>query len=162
MECLASDPLDLPFVLLYTTQLVEVKAKPSNEGRPTWSIPELKLGRPQIKITCRVRSFPLVFSRSAATNTYLESQGAVGVPSDHPFYVRETFINAPRQTPRSSGTDSDSTCQRGPGFHWPFEQACQQTGSIVLDDLTSLASTLPGRAWGQNPRQVRLTHPSVG
>ncbi|KAM0750815.1 hypothetical protein T439DRAFT_356557 [Meredithblackwellia eburnea MCA 4105] len=126
LECLASNPYDLPFVSLYTTELVDVKVT----KRKGWAVPEQSVGRVAVKLTCR---------------------GSVGVPEDHPFHISEAQVELSQNTDSDSTSRTPTTT-----FSWPFEQACRQTEPILLDqeEIDVYTSTLPPRAWGTNPRQV--------
>ncbi|KAL8292793.1 hypothetical protein RQP46_001405 [Phenoliferia psychrophenolica] len=127
LQCLSNNPYDLPFVLLYTLEAVDVK--PSR--RKGWAVSaEQNSIRSAVKLTLR---------------------GSVGVPASHPFHIQECYVDL------SAGhsASSDST-GRTPnvGFSWPFEQAVRQIEPVFLDDIAALADSLPGRAWGTNPRQA--------
>ena len=54
LDCLGQNPYDFPFVLLYTSEAVDVK--PSK--RKDWAVPvEQNVGRAAIKLSLRVRKF---------------------------------------------------------------------------------------------------------
>lgn len=142
----------MPFGLLYT--VTPVTAKPTaKEVRTGWE-DNLRLG---VTVACSVS-----FEQSARSRTAdaVFSQGAVGVPEDHPFYVKEVLLDlAPPMSRHSSHSGSCSTPTIVDGesgqqiWQWPFEEACTKREPIFVEDLSPFAEILEKR-WEEPPRHA--------
>ncbi|KAK4703656.1 hypothetical protein P7C70_g2556, partial [Phenoliferia sp. Uapishka_3] len=135
LECLSLNPYDLPFAMIWTGERTESKLKPKGrEPDPLLLDTPGGTCRPVTKLTCR---------------------GAVGLPPDHPLFVKEAFLDN-HHTSLSAAASSDSTGRTSitPAFNWPFDEASETRQPVYVQGPTfeAFAATLPGRAWGENPR----------
>ncbi|KAM0750864.1 hypothetical protein T439DRAFT_325909 [Meredithblackwellia eburnea MCA 4105] len=131
MECVSENPQDLPFFMLYTGEMTDIKPKHKLRDPARLAPVDAEQARTQMKLTCR---------------------GSVGIPESHPFHVPEAAVEL---FPTSA--TSDSTGQTPvPVWAWPFDEALASGNPVLVGgvEFEKFSSTLPSRAWGETPRQA--------
>ncbi|KAM0790951.1 hypothetical protein ACM66B_004256 [Microbotryomycetes sp. NB124-2] len=139
MESISHNPYDVPFCAIYTVTPTTTNAGADQKKRQvrTQNEDKLRLG------------------------VSVDHAGSLGIPEDHPFFVRQAFIDlSPPMSRNSSTSGSCSTATLNDidtspsNWSWPFEDACLRKEPVFVDSLGHLASTIEPRGWEEPPRSA--------
>ncbi|GAA5995793.1 uncharacterized protein JCM10292_004752 [Rhodotorula paludigena] len=160
LRALSSNPLDLPFVILYTCEGVPIspgrrtkgESTDSNSGRPSSNAKRTKSNEPPQTSTMNDTTATLARLR-------LTLQGSIGVPDGHPSAVPEVTVlldTATLQDPpeRSSASSVSSTSgtnstneENSTSTAWPFVEALQSRMPVFISDLGARTHGFTQRGW---------------
>ncbi|KAK4047297.1 hypothetical protein OIV83_005475 [Microbotryomycetes sp. JL201] len=139
MESISHNPYDVPFCAMYTVTPATTTGSGEQKKRQVRAQNEDKI-------------------RLGVSVNYA---GSLGIPEDHPFFVRQVLVDlSPPMSRNSSTSGSCSTTTlndvdtSSSHWSWPFEDACLRKEPVFVDSLGLHAMTLEQRGWEEQPRSA--------